>query len=135
MAYTVEIPKREWFSYFELLSERAQSHPVRMEVESSQLGEQPIGERLPLIGIDVETKGPGSGSIEITVGTLRQEFMHHIAEPANIFLMMDDDGNIRCICIDADEDGKTLLFFEGEERVPAWFHSEAAHAEEHMSGL
>ncbi|ATB31266.1 DUF5335 family protein [Melittangium boletus] len=135
MAYTVEIPKQEWFSYFELLSERAVSHPVRISVEASELGDQILNRRLPLMGIDVETKGPSSGSIEVTLGDMHQEFMHHVDAPTQVFLMMDDSGNIDCICMMSDDESKTLLFFEGEEKVQAWYHSEQAKAEEHMSGL
>ena len=135
MHYTVEIPKRDWFGYFELLSERAVSHPVRMRLESSEVGDQFLNRPLPLVGIDVETKGPSAGSVEVTVGDMRQEFMHHIDDPASIFLMMDDDGNIDCFCFVAEDSTKTLLFFEGEEKIPAWYHSDAARAEEHTSGL
>jgi len=135
MAYTVEIPKQEWFSYFELLSERAVSHPVRMSVEASDLGDQILNRQLPLVGIDVETKGPDAGSIEVTFGDMRQEFMHHVEAPKQVFLMMDDNGNIDCICMMTEDGGKTLLYFEGQKKVPAWFHSEGAKAEEHLSGL
>jgi hypothetical protein len=135
MAYTVEIPRKEWFGYFELLSERAVSHPVRMRLESNEAGDQFLNRSLPLVGIDVETKGPNAGCVEVTVGDMRVEFMHHIENPASIFLLMDDAGNLDCVCLVATDNTKTLLFFEGEEKIPAWYHSEAARAEEHMSGM
>jgi hypothetical protein len=126
MGYAAEIPRRSWFAYFELLSERASSHPLRLEVEDGPGASWRMEQALPLVGIDVESRE--QGSLEVTLGTLRREFTHHISDPEHVHLLMDDEGNIQCIRIE-DRDGvRSLLYFEGEEPVPAWFHAGADEA-------
>ncbi len=127
MGYAAEIPRRSWFAYFELLSERASSHPLRLEVEGGHGASWRMEQALPLVGIDVESRE--QGTLEVTVGTLRREFTHHISAPEHVHLLMDDEGNIQCIRIE-DQDGvRSLLYFEGEEPVPAWFHADAPGAD------
>ena len=118
MGRTIEIPRQTWAVYFDNLNKRALSQPIRIEVENRDIGDQEMGRRLPLLGIDLETKGSEAGDIEVTVGDERQEFMHHIDNPARVYLKVDDDGNIDCLEVEDQDNGKTLIFFEGSG-VPA----------------
>ncbi|MET0401598.1 MAG: DUF5335 family protein [Cystobacter sp.] len=131
MAYTVEVPRRSWFAYFEYLSERASSHPIRLEVEEEGHGGWRMEHAAPLVGIDVESRE--RGTLEVTVGSLRRELTHRIDDPAHVLLVMDDAGNIRCIRVEAHDDTRSLLFFEGEEPVPAWFHTDSPGEAESVS--
>ena len=129
MGRTIEIPRRTWAVYFENLSKRALSTPIRLEVENRDIGDQEMTRRLPLVGIDLEVKGSEAGDIEITVGDERQEFMHHIDNPTRVYLKVDDDGNIDCMEIEDQDNGKTLVFFEGSG-VPAQFQQGSMGFEE-----
>jgi len=131
MAYTVEIPRRSWFAYFEYLSERASNHPLRLEVEDGHGGSWRMARALPLVGIDAETQE--MGTLEVTVGSLRRESTHRIEDPVHVHLVMDDAGNLECIRIEDRHGARSLLFFEGEEPVPAWFHADSPGAQEAMS--
>ncbi|QRK13070.1 DUF5335 family protein [Archangium violaceum] len=119
MASTIEIPRENWALYFERLGRQAQTYPVRIEVENQDIGDQEMARRLPLVGIDLETKGSEVGDIEVTVGDADQNFMHHIDEPTRVFLMVDDSGNIDCIEIEDGAEGKTIIFFEKHPGLPA----------------
>jgi hypothetical protein len=119
MARTIEIPRSNWSVYFERLGRQAQTYPVRIEVENRDIGDQEMARKLPLVGIDVETKGSELGDIEVTVGDADQNFMHHIDGPSRVFLSVDDSGNIDCIAIEDGDNGKTLIFFERHPGLPA----------------
>ncbi|WNG55184.1 hypothetical protein F0U59_10640 [Archangium gephyra] len=120
MGRTIEIPRETWAVYFDNLSKRALNEPVRIEVENRDIGDQEMTRKLPLVGIDLETKGSEAGAIEVSVGDERRELMHRIDNAVRVYLKIDDDGNIDCLAIEDQDDGKTLLFFEGSG-VPAQF--------------
>lgn len=119
MANTIEIPRDNWAVCFERLGRQAQTYPVRIEVENRDIGDQEMARKLPLVGIDLETKGSEAGDIEVTVGGSGDNFMHHIDDPTRVYLMVDDSGNIDCIEIEDRGDGKTLIFFERSPGLPA----------------
>ncbi|MFE8595631.1 DUF5335 domain-containing protein [Archangium violaceum] len=113
MGRTIEIPRETWAVYFDNLSKRALNEPVRIEVENRDIGDQEMTRKLPLVGIDLDTKGSEAGAIEVSVGDERRELMHRIDNAVRVYLKVDDDGNIDCLEIEDQDDGKTLLFFEG----------------------
>ncbi len=119
MAQTIEIPRDNWVIYFERLGRQAQTYPVRIEVENQDIGAQEMARKLPLVGIDVETKGSEVGDLEVTVGDSDQNFMHHIDDPRRVYLKVDDSGNIDCLEIEDGDNGKTLIFFERHPGLPA----------------
>lgn len=133
MGRTIEIPRETWAVYFDNLSKRALSAPIRLEVENRDIGDQEMTRRLPLVGLDLEMKGSEAGDIEVTVGDERRELMHHIDNPVRVYLKVDDDGNIDCMEIEDQDDGKTLIFFEGSG-VPAQFQQGAMGLEESAPG-
>ncbi|ADO74690.1 DUF5335 domain-containing protein [Stigmatella aurantiaca] len=135
MERTMEIPHQGWSDYFASLSRRALNHPIRVEVESGELGAQELVRALPLVEIEVETKGSEMGDIELTLGSERQDFMHRIAAPAQVYLKIDEDGNLECLSIEDHHGERTLLFFEGDIGVPAWPHSSGQEAEPPAQGL
>lgn len=119
MARTIEIPRDNWSVCFERLGRQAQTYPVRIEVENRDIGDQEMARKLPLVGIDLETKGSEVGDLEVTVGDADQNFLHHIDGPTRVFLSVDDSGNIDCIAIEDGDNGKTLIFFERQPGLPA----------------
>ncbi|HYO51417.1 DUF5335 family protein [Archangium sp.] len=133
MGRTIEIPRQTWTVYFDGLNKRALGQPIRIEVENRDIGDQEMVRRLPLLGFDLETKGSEAGDMEVTVGDERQEFMHHIDDPTRVYLLVDDEGNIDCIEIEDQDDGKTLIFFEGSG-VPAQSQQGSMGFEESVPG-
>ncbi|HEX5748381.1 MAG TPA: DUF5335 domain-containing protein [Archangium sp.] len=129
MGRTIEIPRETWAVYFDNLNKRALSEPVRIEVENRDIGDQELTRRLPLRGIDLETKGSEAGNIEVTVGDERRELTHQIDNAVRVYLEVDDDGNIDCLEIEDGDNGKTLVFFEGSG-VPAQFQPGSTGFEE-----
>ncbi len=134
MERTTEIPPQGWLNYFAGLSRRALSHPVRVEVESMQMGAQELVHALPLLGIDVEPRGSELGAIEITLGDEDQDFLHRIARPVQVYLKIDDNGDLDCLCIEDRSGTRTLLFFENGG-VSAWAHPSIQEAEPPALGL
>jgi uncharacterized protein DUF5335 len=130
MAHTIEIPKGNWAVYFERLGQQAQRYPVRIEVENRDIGDQELARKLPLMGLDLETKGSEVGDIEVTVGEAGDNFMHHINDPTRVFLKTDDGGNIDCIEIEDKANGKTLIFFERYPGLPATILQESRAGQE-----
>ena len=134
MGRTIEIPRQSWGVYFDSLNKRALSTPIRIEVENRDIGDQEMTRKLPLVGIDLETKGSEAGDLEVTVGNERQEFMHHIDVPTRVYVKSDDEGNIDCIEIEDRDNGKTLIFFEGATGVPVEFMEGTRGFEEPAAG-
>ncbi|PTL82060.1 DUF5335 family protein [Vitiosangium sp. GDMCC 1.1324] len=119
MGRTIEIPKQDWFLYFERFSKRAMGQPIHVEVENREIGDQEMTRTLPLVGIELETKGSEAGDIEVTVEDDQEELTHHIDQPTRVFLLVDDNDNINSMDIEDQDGGKTLVFFDGSVRVPA----------------
>lgn len=132
MARTIEIPREGWAGYLERLSRRGQTHPIRIEVQNRDIGDQEMVRKLPLVGIELETKGSDQGEIEVTVGDSRGQFTHNIDEPARMHLKVDDAGNMECLEIEDQGGGKTLVFFERHPGLPAG--QELGGYEEHAPG-
>lgn len=112
MSRTREIPREEWKPYFESLNRHEHPHRVRLEVESSSLGEQPLAESVPLRFIDLEPRGSAAGAIEVTVGREGEAFTHLVEDTRRVYVEEDDQGEPECIDLESDEQGKTLIFFE-----------------------
>ena len=112
MHHTREIPREGWADYLALLSSLERDHWVRIEMESPELGEQPLASRLPLIEIALEEKGSDQGSVEIIVGRPGDEITHRISAPDHIYADESESGELECLDIEGTDHVKTLIFFE-----------------------
>jgi hypothetical protein len=112
MHHTREIPREGWADYLALLSNLEKDHWVRIEVESAELGGQPLASRLPLIEIALEEKGSDRGSVEIIVGRPGDEITHRISAPDHIYADESESGELECLDIETSDHAKTLIFFE-----------------------
>lgn len=122
MHHTREIPKEGWEDYLALLSNIERDHWVRIETNSSEMGEQPLAERLPLVEIGLEKKGSDQGAIEIIAGRPGDEITHRILKPDHIYAEESDSGDLECLDIEDSDRVKTLIYFEqpmASEEVPA----------------
>ncbi|HVP62912.1 MAG TPA: DUF5335 family protein [Myxococcaceae bacterium] len=113
MRKTIEIPRERWAKYLDDLSNREQDHPVRIEVEGQELGDQALSTKLPLMGISLEEKGSEKDAIEITVADRGkgQTLTHLIERPEHVYVEQEGD-RVRCVDIENRAHVKTLIFFE-----------------------
>jgi hypothetical protein len=109
---TIEIPKATWVSFLTDLTRNALDRPVRLEVENIEIGDQEMGDKLPLREIELEMKGSNAGGLEITVGGRTDELSHRIERPTRLYAQINDSQQIECLSIEDADNGKTLLFFE-----------------------
>lgn len=110
--HTREIPKPNWGHYLQALGNHKAYQPVRVQVESEELGAQPLAEGLPLVGISMEAKGSHKDAIEVTLGSPGEgDFTHMIDQPAHLWVEEDEAGEVQTIDIEGAGRIKTLIFF------------------------
>ena len=112
MHHTREIPRERWAEYLSLLSNVTRAQSVRIEADSTEIGEQQLAQRLPLLSISLEQKGSSRGSIEVTVGRPGEEITHRIAKPQRLYADESESGELECLDIEDASHTKTLIFFE-----------------------
>ncbi|MBF5043126.1 hypothetical protein FGE12_12075 [Aggregicoccus sp. 17bor-14] len=121
MQRTREIPREGWAAYLAGLSRHEHGHRVRIELESEGLGAQHFAEQMPLRDIRWEARGSEAGAICVQVGRDDEELTHWIGAPTRVYAEESDDGELGCLDIEAEPQGKTLIFFEPAEAEP-WMH-------------
>ncbi|MFY0574828.1 DUF5335 family protein [Cystobacter fuscus] len=108
-----EIPREQWADYLARISKQERDESVRVESISSDMGDQPLSESLPLIDIMLETKGSDAGAVQIIVGRENEEITHRILEPERLVAELNETGGLlECLEICERGSGKTLIFFE-----------------------
>ncbi|MBN1206686.1 MAG: DUF5335 family protein [Myxococcaceae bacterium] len=117
MQHTREIPREVWSDYLNLLSSITRSQWVRVEAISTDIGEQPLAQRLPLIDICLVEKGSDLGAIELTLGRPGEELTHRIFQPDHIFADESESGELECLNIEDAGRAKTLIFFEPAQAI------------------
>jgi hypothetical protein len=116
MVRTVEIPQDRWPSFLTTLSRLAGGQPVRLEVARRELGDQEMGNFLPLRDVDFERKGSERGHLVISVGSDRGELTHLIEEPTHMALGLNEVAEPQWVAIKEHGEATTILHFE---RLPA----------------
>jgi hypothetical protein len=122
MNQTREIPRDGWAAYLRGLSDHEHGHTVRIELDGEGLGAQHLTERLPLRDIAWEPRGSEAGAICVQVGSDGEELTHWIGAPTHVYVEEDDEGELSCLDIEAQPQGKTLIFFEPDEHGAPWMH-------------
>jgi hypothetical protein len=116
MIRTVEIPQEQWPSFLKSFNRMADGRPVRLEVVQRELGDQEMGDLLPLREIDLETRGSARGDLIITVGIDRGQLTHFIEQPTRMTLGLNEVGEPQWLGIYERGETRTILYFE---RLPA----------------
>jgi hypothetical protein len=111
MTRTVDIPQDKWRSFLQMLNHLADGRPVRLEVARRDLGDQEMSDGLPLVDIDLETKGSERGTLTITVGSDRGELRHLIEQPTDISVGLNEVGDPQWVGIDERGLATTILHF------------------------
>ena len=73
-----EIPREQWDQFFKDFSRQHEGEPISIELLGLELGDQPLTECTPLVGISCDTKGSRAGAIEIMAGDDPESVMTHI---------------------------------------------------------
>jgi len=116
MTRTIEIPQEKWPSFLRMLNRLADGKPVRLEVARRELGDQEMGGRLPLLDIDLETKGSERGKLTITVGSDSGELTHLIDQPTHLSVGLNEVAEPQWVGIDEPGEAVTIIHFE---KLPA----------------
>ncbi|MBI3185870.1 MAG: DUF5335 family protein [Myxococcales bacterium] len=119
MPKTREIDRPRWPEFLHRLSELEQDKPVRVQVAGPELGNQPLGQHLSLVGIDVEEAGQALGAIDLTFATEKGPFRHQVARPEHVYLEENDAGQLVCLDIEDRDEMKTLVYFEELPKLEA----------------
>lgn len=120
MERTREIPRAQWHPYLDRLSRAAVDHPIRIEVENRDIGDQELGTFLPLNGIEVDPKGSEAGDIEISVQSEPKGMLsHYIDAPQRLYIEETEAGELLCMEVEERAGGKTLIYFQRPIALPA----------------
>jgi hypothetical protein len=105
------LPKESWKSYFEALSKVLMGKRAEVEVASLELGDQVVGNWLPLLGITYDTR---DDLVDVDLSGLNHLIMH----PQQIEVSEDTDG-IRNVAITAADGTIHVLKMKDPLRLPA----------------
>ena len=110
-----QIPRAEWFNFFQAFSRRHEDWPVTIRVISPRLGSQVEAAELPLEGIVADRAG--RGPISIHVGhDIKRHVEHEVENPLQVWVEVADSGGEEALEIESSDGTKTLLLF-GPETV------------------
>lgn len=117
---TREIPRSDWEGYLQTLSNRKLNHPVQVRVASEELGDQPLAECMPLVGISLQQKGREAGAISLTLSFASGEghLTHEVACPERLLVQEDAAGEPRTLDIEDCGRVKTLVMFDAWQELP-----------------
>jgi hypothetical protein len=106
-----EIKKEDWANFLNTLGKRRFEWRTRIEVVSSEIGDQILADGLPLNGFTVEKKGDQM-LIDISVGESRDAHQtHNIKNPLRVAYLPADDQHGDVIDIEEEDGTKTLITF------------------------
>lgn len=125
--HSIEVPKEGWVEFLKALNRLAQDRPVRLETINRELGDQELADKLPLIGIDFETKGSARGDLLVSVMSEDGPLDHRIEKPTQFYIAHDETGELlqTLAILDADG-GKTIVYFEDLPALPAQTGADAS---------
>ena len=109
---TQELPQAQWGAFLDELSRQYESGQVSVTVSGNGLSESPVVTTLPLLGIQLNTKGSDSGSITVIAGIDEDTAISHtIPGPTQIRVARDTSGDVSMIQIDAPDPAQTQVYF------------------------
>ena len=109
---TQELAHEEWEEFFEDLSREFEEGLVDVTVRTNTLSDAPVITGLPLLGIQLNTKGSEAGSITIIAGQSEDDAdSHTVFAVTQVHVMRTGDGDIEAIQIDAPDPAQTTVRF------------------------
>lgn len=116
MMRVLDIPERQWLSFFRMLNGIAAGRPVRLEVLQRQLGDEEMAHLLPLRTIEFESKGSARGDVFVVVGLEQEQLTHQIVRPVRMVMALNELAEPEWLGIREEDGGTTIIYFE---RLPA----------------
>ena len=109
---TQQLPQAKWGPFLDELSRQFESGLVSVDVSGDGLSNAPVITDLPLLGIQLNTKGSDSGSITVIAGADADTAISHtVLSPTQIHVAREADGTIAAIQIDAPDPAQTQVHF------------------------
>ena len=109
---TQELAHEDWDEFFEDLSREFEEGLVDVTVRTDTLSDTPIITGLPLLGIQLNTKGGDAGSITIIAGQSEDDAISHTVPGVTLVsVTRTADGDIDSIQIDAPDPAQTTVHF------------------------
>ncbi len=109
---TQELAHEEWEEFFDDLSREFEEGLVDVTVRTDTLSDAPVITGLPLLGIQLNTKGGDAGSITIIAGQSEDDAVSHtIPAVTQVHVMRTGDGDIEAVQIDAPDPAQTMVQF------------------------
>ncbi len=109
---TQQLPQAEWGGFLDGLSRQFEQGLVSVTVSGNSLSHAPVITELPLLGIQLNTKGSDAGSITVIAGQSADDAISHtIPGPTQIQVAREADGTVAAIQIDAPDPAQTQVHF------------------------
>lgn len=109
---TQQLPQEEWGGFLDEISRQFESGLVSVTVSGNGMSDAPVITDLPLLGIQLNTKGSDSGSITVIAGQSAGDTISHtIPAPTQFQVARDAGGTVAAIQIDAAEPAQTQVHF------------------------
>ena len=109
---TLQLPEPEWGAFFDELSREFEQGLVSVTVSGNGMSDAPVITELPLLGIQLNTKGSDSGSITVMAGSDADTAISHtIPGPTQVQVARDAHGVVAAIQIDAPDPAQTQVHF------------------------
>jgi hypothetical protein len=107
-----EIRKEDWVKFLEILSKRRFEWKTKIEILSTELGDQILSNNLPLNGITLENKG-GATTMDISVrANTKSHQTHSIKNPSRIAFLTADNSHGDIVDVEQEDGTKTLIHFK-----------------------
>ncbi len=109
---TQPVPQAEWGLFLDDLSRQFEQGLVSVDVSGDGFSHAPVITALPLLGVQLNTKGSDSGSITIIAGADADTAISHtIPAPTRILVSREADGAVAAMQIDAPDPAQTQVQF------------------------
>ncbi len=110
---TQQLPMEEWSTFLDELSRQHESSTVSVTVSGNGMTDAPVITDLPLLGVQLNTKGSDAGSITIIAGQNAADAISHtVPGPTQMSVARDADGTVAAIQIDAPDPAQTQVHFQ-----------------------
>lgn len=109
---TQTLPPEEWEEFFDDLSRDYEEGLVDVTVRTDGLSDAPIITGLPLLGIQLNTKGGDAGSVTVIAGQGEDDAVSHtVPGVTQVHITRTGDGDVDTIQIDAPDPAQTFVHF------------------------
>ena len=113
---TQQLPHPEWSAFFDQLSRDFEEGLVSVTASGNGMSDAPVITELPLLGIQLNTKGSDAGSITVMAGANQDTAISHtIPSPTQVSVARDAHGIVAAIQIDAPDPAQTQIHFHSAQ--------------------